>query len=269
MSTTPSIGLIAGSGALPLYFVQQAKNKNIKIKTVAIRGEASPRLNLLSDAITWISIGQVGSLMAFFKKNGVHRAVMHGKIQHAHYFKNVRLDWKALALWARLKDRSGESLLKGLATDLSKNGTRIMDCRFLMEGLLARKGWVTKSKFDLKDVSSLKYGLVRARALAGHGVGQSLIVKKNAVVAVEAMEGTDEVIQRAGKKAGPGTILFKVSSPRQDWRFDVPTVGLRTIQGLARVKAKGLVLEARKVFILERDKTVRAAEKSGIFILAV
>jgi DUF1009 family protein len=223
----------------------------------------------LSDAITWISVGQVGSLLDFFKKNEVRQAVMHGKVQHSGLFRNLRLDWKALSLWRGLKDRSGEALLKALAQELQKNRTRVLDARFLMEDLLAPRGWVTRPGSGPAAKATIQYGLRQARALARLGIGQSLLVKNNAVVAAEAMEGTDGTIRRAGKVAGMGTILVKVSSPRQDWRFDIPTVGLRTLRQLARAKADGLVVESGKAFLLDGKKLAVAAEKYGLFILSV
>ena len=263
------IGLIAGSGDLPIHFARQAKKKGLILKTAALRGEASPQLERLSDTITWISVGQVGTLLAFFKKNQVHQAVMHGKVQHSGLFRNLRLDWKALSLWRGLKDRSGEALLKALAQELQRNGTRVLDARFLMGGMLAPRGWVTGPTSGPAAKATIQYGLRQARALARLGVGQSLLVKKSAVVAVEAMEGTDATIRRAGKLAGTGAILVKVSSPRQDWRFDIPTVGLGTLRQLVRAKAAGLVVESGKAFLLDREKLKAAAEKHGIFILAV
>lgn len=194
---------------------------------------------------------------------------MHGKVAHASLFKDLRLDWKALSIWMRLKDRSGEGLLKALARELGKNGIKVTDARFLMKELLAPKGCLTRTRPGKDEERAARYGLRNARRLAKFGVGQTILVKKSAVVAVEAMEGTDQAILRAGKTAGPGVILVKASSPEQDWRFDIPTVGLNTLKTLARVKARGIVVEAGRCFLLDRQKLVVEADKKGIFILAV
>lgn len=269
MATPPTIGLIAGGGELPLLFARQAGLRGYSIQTAAIRGSASPSVGKLSDAATWISIGQLGALIGFFKKRGVKRAVMHGKVQHSQLFKNFRLDWKAFRVWSRLKDRSGEALLKAVGTELQRSGITLLDGRTFMEETLIPKGWLTGDRAQGAAPAVLAYGLKHARALAKAGVGQTLVVKGNAVAAVEAMEGTDEAIRRAGRWAGPGTIAVKVASPRQDWRFDIPTLGPRTLQSLAHAKASGIVVEAGRTFLLNREKTIALAEKNKIFILAV
>jgi DUF1009 family protein len=268
MKIPPTIGLIAGGGELPLWFARQARAKGFSLKTAAIRGVASRKLDRLSDDLVWISIGQLGALIQFFKKHKVRQAVMQGKVEHSQLFKNFRLDWKAVSIWAKLKDRSGEALLKAVAGELSHEGIKLKDGRFLMEKVLTPSGLLT-GNIDRESEKTVQYGLKRARALARLGVGQMIVVKNKAVVAVEAMEGTDAVIRRAGKWAGPGTIVIKVSSPRQDWRFDVPTMGPRTIQRLIEAKAAGIVLEAGRSFFLDRDRSLEKARKSGLFIRSI
>lgn len=269
MSHSPCIGLIAGGGELPLLFARQAKQKGYTLKTAALRGSASPSLEKLSESFQWISLGQLGVLLNFFKKQGVKRAVMHGKVQHAQLFRNLKLDWRALKVWSRLKDHSGESLLKAVAAEMRHSGISLLDERTLMGEYLIPKGSLTRLRPDQKDRQAITYGLKKARALARAGIGQTIIVKKNAVAAVEALEGTDEAIRRAGKWAGPGAIAIKVASPRQDWRFDIPTLGPKTLQSLIQSRAKGLVVEARRTFLLEREKITAMAEKNGLYILAV
>lgn len=269
MAVPDKIGLIAGSGNLPIHFARLAKREGFFLATAAIKGAASPSLNSLSNSIQWLSVGQIGALLTFFKGQGVRKVVLHGKVAHASLFRGLRLDFKALSLWASLEDRSGEGLLKGLAGELEKNGIKVMDGRFLMADLLAPKGFLTRRKPGKEDEKSARYGIRQAKGSAKMGLGQTVLVKANAVVAIEAMEGTDQAVLRAGKLAGPGVILAKASSPHQDWRFDIPTVGPATVKSLARSKGRGMVLEAGKVFILDLEKTIAAAEKTGLFILAV
>lgn len=269
MPLSSSIGLIAGEGELPLYFARQAKAKGLVLKTVAIRGAASPVIEKLSDETVWISVGQLGHLLSFFEKRGVHRAVMKGKVQHSKLFKNLQLDWKAFSIWARLTDRSGEALLKAVAVEMSKRRIELLDNRYLMDEIIPRPGWLISAKNDSATRKNISYGLQQARNLARSGIGQTIVVKRNAVVAVEAMEGTDETIRRSGKWGGAGCVVVKVASPKQDWRFDIPTVGLKTIQALAETKAKGLVLEGGKAFLLKKKEVLVAAKKAGLFILAV
>jgi DUF1009 family protein len=269
MADSPSVGLIAGSGELPLYFARQAKNKGLILKTVAIRGAASSSIEKFSDELTWISAGQLGALLALFRNGGIERAVMLGKVQHSIPFKNLRLDWKAISVWARLKNRSGEAILKAVAAELEKSKIKLLDSRFLMEGIVTKSGWLVGVKSDPETRKAIDFGIQQARVLARSGIGQTLVVKRNAVVAVEAMEGTDQTIRRSGKWGGTGCIVIKVSSPQQDWRFDVPTIGLKTIQALVQAKARGLVLEAGKSFLLKTEETLATAKKAGLFILAV
>lgn len=254
---------------MPLEFARQAHARGFSLATVALKEYSSPHLSRYSEKITLISLGQLGSLISFFRKNRVKKIALHGKVRHSSLFKNIRFDLKALSLWVRAKNRSGESLMKLLADELGKYGIRVLDSRFLMEKFLSPKGLLTRPKPTAEERMDIRYGLQRARLLARLGIGQSLLVKKGAVVAVEAMEGTDETVLRAGKWAGKGTILVKAASPRQDWRFDVPTIGPQTIQTLVRVKARGIVLESGKAFLLKREKTIRMADQKDIFILAI
>jgi DUF1009 family protein len=260
-----SIGLIAGSGDIPLCFARAAKSRGLSLHVVAVRGCTSKEIENFGDSIQWVSIGQVGTLIRFFKNKGVRQAVMHGKVQHSELFKHLKLDLKALSLWVKLKDRSGDGLLKALSRELKRQGILLKDCRFLMEEILTPQNFnIGKVDFDSKATITL--GLKRAKTLAGIGVGQTLVVKKNAVIAVEAIEGTDATIQRAGVYAGSGTIVIKVSSPGQDWRFDVPTVGPETIQKLIQIKAKGIVLESGKSFLIQKEQAASLAKKHGFFI---
>jgi hypothetical protein len=240
----------------------------MKVRTVAIRGVASPALRKFSDSVVWISLGQLGGLLRSFKQYGVRQAVMHGKVEHSQLFKHFRLDWKAISVWARLKDRSGEGLLKAVALELGREGIRLLDARYLMNGLLAPLGeWGKRA--DSRKTSEILYGLRQARALARLGIGQTVVVKGNAVVAVEAMEGTDETIRRAGKWAGPGTIIIKVASPKQDWRFDVPTVGRGTLRAMIEAKSAGIVVEAGRSFLLDLEGSAVLAKRHGFFIRSV
>src|SRR5581483_683015 len=215
MKRPSAIGLIAGAGDLPLEFALQAKPKGFDLKIVAIKGSASTSLEDWSDRVHWISIGQLGSLISFFKKQGIQRTVMLGKVQHSLLFKNLRMDWKAISIWTRLKDRSGDGLLKAVALELKRNGIALMDSRFLMEHSLIPKGWLVKAGDKRYDPQAVHYALKKARLLAKLGVGQTVVVKGNAIVAVEAMEGTNETILRAGRWGGSGTIVVKVASPKQ------------------------------------------------------
>lgn len=263
------MGLIAGGGELPALFVERARRSGYRLVIAALRGEADPRLASEGDSLQWISIGQLGKLISFFRREKITRALMLGRVRHAKIFSNIRFDFKALALLARAKDRSGETLLKEVAAELGRGGIRLLDARFLMDESLAERGTLTRRGPSREQEATIRYGLKTARALARMGVGQSLLLKKSAVAAVEALEGTNEAIRRAGFLAGKGVILVKTANPRQDWRFDVPTVGLKTIECLREIGAAGLVLEAGKSFLLEKEKTLAFADRNGLFLRVV
>lgn len=264
------IGLIAGAGELPAHFIRRAREKGLSVAAAAVRGAASPALLKSGDAAQWISIGQLGALISFFRKQGAGRIVLHGKVEHSAVFlRHLRWDWKAAKALIKLKDWSGEGLLKALSNELAGSGIRVLDCRTFMEDILASKGWLTRRHGKAADQGTIAYGLRQARALARLRIGQTVVVKERAVVSVEAMEGTDETIRRAGKWISRGTIAVKVAAPDQDWRFDAPTIGPQTIHHLQQAKARGLVVEAGRTFLLEREKTLALADKSGIFILGV
>ncbi len=254
---------------MPFLFAARARQAGHPLKIAALRGEASPSLERLGDAVEWISIGQLGKLISFFKKEKVRQAVMHGRVRHGRLFSNLRFDFRALALLARAKNRSGEALLKEIAFELGRDGVRLMDARFLMDDLIAARGGMTRRKPSAFEQKTIRYGLAMARQLAKAAVGQTLLLKGGAVVAVEALEGTNEAIRRAGTLAGKGVILIKTASPRQDWRFDIPTVGLKTLEHLAKIHSAGLVVEAGKTFLLDQEKTVAFADRAGLFLQAV
>lgn len=268
MSALSPIGLIAGAGALPSEFVRSCKEKGLPLVAVLVRGAAAPSLGKRIPTHRWVSIGQLGGLISFFKKQGVRKAVMLGKVQHAAALKNPKLDWRAIRLLARLADRSGESILRGIGEELRKDGIFLMDSRHGLEGHLAGPKDSVLRPRSLERLSA-QWGLRKARALAREGIGQSLLVKRRAAVAVEGVEGTDEAIRRAGLWGGKGVVLVKVASPAQDWRFDVPTIGPKTILSLSKAGAAGLVLEAGKAFILDKDRTIRLARQKRIFIQVV
>lgn len=263
------IGLIAGNGELPLRFAQEARRRGHPLFIAAVRGETSPAVERLGTQTQVLSVGQLGGLIKFFRRNGVKKAAMEGQIRHAHLFKNIRLDLKAATLLFFMKDRSGEAIMRAVSEELCKSGAEVMDCRTFLEDLVTKEGLLTQAKPKGDEIASIRYGFPLAKLFASKAVGQTLVVKKSAVVAVEAVEGTNEAIVRAGRLAGEGTVVVKVASPTHDWRFDVPTVGPATVQKLIQAKAAGIVLEAGASFLLQKEKTLDLANRHGIFIQVV
>jgi hypothetical protein len=267
--TSDPIGLLAGAGELPLLFARRAREKGVPLVVAALKGSAPRSLVRAGEPVLHLQIGQLGALLSFFRRHGVRRAVMLGKVQHSSVLRGIPFDLKALAVVARLKDRSGPALLRALAAELMKAGVRVLDSRTMLREALSPRGVLTRKGPDASQARSAAYGLKRARALARWGVGQTLVVKRCAVVAVEAAEGTDGAIRRAGRVAGKGCVAVKVAAQTQDWRFDVPTVGPATLRTLAAAKAAGLVIEAGRTFILRKSATLALADRHGLFVLAV
>lgn len=263
------IGLIAGNGELPLHFARAVRAKGHPLFIAAVRGETSRAVERLGTVTETLSVGQVGGLVAFFRKHGVRKAAAEGQVRHAHLFKNLRLDLTAAALLFRMKDRSGEALMKAVGDLLAAKGTDLMDCRTFLGDLLVPEGTLTKARPKGDAASSLAYALPLAKLFASKAVGQTIVVKKSAVVAVEAVEGTNEAILRGGRLAGDGTVAVKVASPTHDWRFDTPTIGPATVRALIKARAAGLVVEAGASFLLQKERTLALADTHGIFIQAV
>lgn len=195
------IGLVAGAGGLPFQFALAARKNQRPLYLFALKGSADLQLPSLVKRTCWASPGQVGSLISFFQKNKIRQIVFHGKVQHGSFFQNIRMDWKGLALWSKTKDKSGPGLLKALGDGLKEKRFHILDGRYLMGSLMVKKGCLTQTRPPKNSFYAIQHGLRQARTLAKLGIGQSVVLKDGAVAAVEAMEGTDEALLRAGKLA--------------------------------------------------------------------
>jgi DUF1009 family protein len=264
---TNSIGLIAGSGKLPFLFSRAARQQGRRVLAVGFRGETSPTLAGQVDELAWVRVGQLGGLLKQFKKWGVKRAYMQGKVQHRKLYQ-VRPDLKAIAVIAKLAERSGTAIMAAVANELKKQGVGMGDCRDYLEECLVKKGLHAGKKYDAALAADIKLGQRTARLLADNRLGQSVAVKNGAVVALEAMEGTDALVRRAVKLAGKGLVIVKCAGEKHDYRFDVPTVGTATLNLLEKSRVACLALEAGRTFIIDRDKFLARAGKSGLRLVA-
>ncbi len=267
------IGLIAGNGELPSAFSREAKRRGHPLYIVGVEGEAPKSLARWGTETKFLPVGRLGALLAFFKKHQVRWAAMEGQVHLSHLFRIAfvpgQVDLKAISLLLRQKDRSGPAMMKAVAGELEKSGTRLLDCRTFLDTLVAEEGVLTRTRPKGEAADTIPFGLVQARRFSEWKVGQTLVVRRRAVVAVEAAEGTDETILRGGRVGRPGTVVIKVAGPSHDWRFDVPTVGPATILALVRAQAAGMVVEAGAAFILQRDKTLALADRHHLFLQAV
>jgi DUF1009 family protein len=267
-----SIGLIAGNGTFPFLVLRAARRLRHEVTIVAIKGEAFPELETLAaelggTTLEWISLGQLGRCIATLQRHGVSRAVMAGQVKHVKLFTDVMPDLTMLSVLGRLVTKNTDALISGIADVLLKHGVTLMDSTELLADLLARPGVMTRGRPSAAMQADFAFGYPIADAIGGLDIGQTIVVKDRAVVAVEAMEGTDEAILRAGTLAGAGARVVKVAKPRQDMRFDVPVVGVATITTMRAAGIDGLSIDAGRTLMLDGEDFLRAADEAGIVVV--
>ena len=266
------IGLIAGNGRFPFLVLDAARAQGHDVTIVAAKEETFPELNDAARrhgaAIHWISLGQLGKCISVLKAAGVTHAVMAGQVKHTKIFAGgIVPDLTFLSVLRQLTSRNTDGLIGAVASVLHDRGIELMDSTALLQPLLARPGVLTRRAPTEDEQQDFEFGYRMADAIAALDIGQTIAVKHQAVVAVEAMEGTDEVIGRAGHLAGPGVRVVKVAKPRQDMRFDVPVVGFATIQAMRVAGANALSVDAGKTLMLDGEAIIAAADEAGITIV--
>ena len=263
------LGLIAGNGKFPLLFATEAKRAGYTVVAVAHRGETEETLNDVADEITWIYVGQLGKIIRVFQRAQVSDAVMAGGIRKVRLLGNFRPDLRGARFLAKIKSREDDVLLRGIADELATDGIRILESTLCLPNILCREGVLTKHHPDPQEWDDVKLGFRTAKEIGRLGIGQTVIVKNQVVVAVEAVEGTDAAIQRGGHLAHAGCVVVKVSKPHQDLRFDVPAVGIDTVARLHDSGATVLALEADKTILLEKERLLTQADDYGIAVVGV
>jgi DUF1009 family protein len=264
------IGIIAGTGELPEIIARDAKERGYKVITIALENLASPVLDDLSDEIHWINVGKLGTLIDTLKSSGVREAIMAGKVHKSLLYKSrITPDMRAVKFLFTLKDKSDDSILNALAQELAKEGITIVNTASFSPHLLTPAGVLTEEAPSKEEWAEIEFGWRIAKAVGELDIGQTVVVKGQAVMAVEAIEGTDEAIIRGGKLAGDGAVVVKVSKPQQDMRLDVPVIGPATLQSMIDVRARVLAIEAERSIIIHRAELIKEAESSGISIVGV
>ena len=263
------IGLIAGNGRFPIIFADNARKLGYHVSAVAHEGETEPELASHVDRIHWVKIGQLNKLIKAFKEDEVHQAVMLGGIKKTHMFTTLRPDFRALALATRLALWKDDDILRELAKELEQEGIVICESTFGLEGILVEEGSLTARTPSEKEWEDIRYGWDVAEAIGRLDIGQCVVIKDRVVVAVEAVEGTDEAIKRGGDLAKDGAVVVKRSKPQQDMRFDLPAVGPRTIEVMASVKASVLAIEAGRTILLDREIMLEKAKSARIAIVGI
>ena len=266
------IGLIAGNGRFPLLALDAARSLGHDVTVIAIQDETDPQMAEAAAAsattdLHWVSLGQLGRCISVLKDAGISRALMAGQVKHTKLFAGLVPDLTLLKVLARLKTKNTDALVSAIADVLAEHGIDLVDSTSFLQPLLARPGMLTRHAPSEEHQTDLEFGYRMADAIAALDIGQTIVVKDQAVVAVEAMEGTDQVIGRAARLAGTGTVVIKVSKPNQDMRFDVPVVGIRTIHALCDARAAVLSIDAGRTLVLDGAAVFAAADDCGVAVV--
>ena len=262
-------GLIAGNGQFPFLVLEAARDQGIDMAVIAIREEASPDLEKFASRLHWVSLGELSRALELLHQEGVTRAVMAGQVKHNKIFSSIRPDWKLAKLLLSLPLKNTDSLIGAVAHVLESEGVQLVDSTSFLQPLVPSPGVLTRRTPDEREAGDIAYGREIARQIAGLDLGQTVVIRDRACVAVEAMEGTDETIERAARLAdGSSLVVVKVSKPRQDMRFDVPVVGFRTVEVMRRCHVTALGMDAGRTLLFDRSRVIEAADAAGIAIEA-
>ncbi len=262
------IGLIAGSGKFPLLVADSVKRRGLKVIAVAHRGETLHELASKVNEITWIGLGQFGHLLSAFKSRGVRHVLMAGAITKAKMFGDVRPDPKGLTVMGKLSVLHDDDILRAVARELEKEGITVVGSATYLPELLAPSGCLSKRRPSREEMEDIEFGWMVAKELGSLDIGHCVVVRRKTVLAIEAIEGTDETILRGGELGRENAVVVKVSKPNQDLRFDLPAVGLNTIKAMSTVNASVLAIEAGKTLIFDKEDMIRMANSNGIAVLS-
>lgn len=263
-----TLGLIAGNGRFPLLFADAARQAGYRVTAVAHRGETPEALQDRVDELHWIKVGQIGHLIEHFKAAGVETVVMAGGIKKARMFTEYRPDLRALKVLAKVRHFKDDALLRALADELESEGIAVRDATQYLPSLIAEAGTLT-TRPSAEQWEDIRFGAAMVKAIGRLEIGQCVVVKNRTVLAVEAIEGTDEAIRRGGRLAHGGAVVVKMAKPQQDLRFDIPAVGPTTIASMQEVGAAVLAVEAGKTLMLDKAEMLEAARKAKIAIVGI
>ena len=270
IESTVGWGLIAGNGRFPFLVLEGARSQGIEMAVIALKEEASPELEKAAKRLHWVSLGGLSKAISLMHQEGVSRAVMAGQVKHNKIFSSIRPDWKLAKLLLTLPRKNTDSLIGAVAKAFEGEGIQLVDSTLFLKPLLPEPGVLTRRAPSENEAADIEYGLGVARHIATMDIGQTVVVADRACVAVEAMEGTDEAILRAARfAAGKSLVVVKVSKSKQDMRFDVPVVGLPTVETMRSAGATALALDARRTLLFDREKLIGKADEAGISIQAV
>ncbi|HTY63599.1 MAG TPA: UDP-2,3-diacylglucosamine diphosphatase LpxI [Acidobacteriota bacterium] len=270
MDTKERYGLIAGNGRFPFLVLQSARRQEIDVVVAAIKEETFPEIESCGYPVHWLGLGELGKLLKLFQKSGVQKAIMAGQVKHVQIFGSAFPDLTMIRMLAGLKHKNTDSLIGGVAKVLEESGIALVDSSVLLKPHLAAPGTLTRRGLSSSEQSDVDFGRPIAQKIAAMDIGQTIVVRERAVLAVEAMEGTDAVIQRAGELGNKKDLtVIKVSKPKQDMRFDIPVIGMATVNNMIACGATALVIDAQRTLIFDKEEVLETANKNGIAIVAL
>lgn len=262
--------MIAGNGRFPFLVLEGARSQGIEMAVIALKEEASPELERTAKRLHWVSLGELSKAISLMHEEGVKHAVMAGQVKHNKIFSAIRPDWKLAKLLFSLPRKNTDSLIGAVAKVFEEEGIQLVDSTLFLKPLVPEPGVLTRRAPNEHESADIAYGLGVARPIAAMDIGQTVVIADRACVAVEAMEGTDETISRAARSAqGKPLVVVKVSKPKQDMRFDVPVVGLPTVEAMNKAGATALAIDAGRTLLFDREALIEAANVAGIAIEAV
>ncbi|MBI5675815.1 MAG: UDP-2,3-diacylglucosamine diphosphatase LpxI [Nitrospirae bacterium] len=270
--SSKTLGLVAGMGELPRVIASEAKKKGYRVVVIALQPPADDSIKPFGDDFHRVKIGHLGTLIALLKKSYAADAVMAGKVPKTLLYKNKRSlipDIRAAKLLLSLKDRSDDTIMKAVVKELEKEGIKLHNTTAFTKELLAGEGILTRTKPSKNEMEDIKFGWKIAKEMGRLDIGQTVVIKDKAVMAIEAIEGTDEAIKRGGHLAEEGAVVVKVSKPGQDMRFDVPVVGFETLHAMKKAKVAALVVEAGKTIIIDIENFIKEADKAKIAVVGL
>ena len=266
---TSAIGLIAGGGQFPLLFAEAARARGRRVVAIAHVNETAPEIEEQADVVYWVKLGQLGKIIKHFRLESVRETVFAGTITKTRIFHDILPDFKGLSLWNKIDSRLDDSILRAVAASLEEEGIGVLASTCYLDHLFFPQGVLTRKKPSAAQMEDIRFGWKVAREVGRLDIGQCVVVRDRSVLAVEAIEGTDAAIRRGGELAGSGAVVVKLKKPDQDFRFDLPATGPKTIDTLASVKGAVLAVEAGQSLLFDRAAMVAAADRAGLVVVGL
>ncbi|MCL2485439.1 MAG: UDP-2,3-diacylglucosamine diphosphatase LpxI [Endomicrobia bacterium] len=264
-----NIGLIAGNNRFPFLVAEEIKKRGDRVVCIALKEEADPELEKICDKTFWLPLGKAQKIIDSLKSENVKTVIMAGQVKHVRIYSALNLDWRAIKLMGSLVNKKTDTILGAVAGEFEKDGMNLLPSHIYLTHLLAPKGLISGKKLNSDEQKDVDFGFKIAKGIAGFDIGQTVVVKDKSVLAVESIEGTDECIKRAYALGGENSVVVKVAKPNQDFRFDVPVIGVKTIDILKENKVRVMAVETGVTLILDKDEVIKKANESNVTIVGV